>query len=150
MGLRRDRKGMIAMMDAMILIILLSAATTWLFVFNETDDIEEPMAKTVSDDLFMIEVKTNDLTGLGDTKVLPIETLIASTMNSGDTERTERFIRSTLDALIPEVYGYELILEYNGHSMRFSRGGSGQMSSEYSSKHIIDGAGVLTSHMIIY
>lgn len=149
-GLRRDKKGMIAMMDALVFILLLSMAATWLFVFNNTMEPEEPMAKTVSEDIFSMEVRTSDMTDLSDTKVLPIQTLMASTMNSGRTGRLSSFLSETLDQLIPEIYGYDLILEYNGRTLEFHRQSDNGMSSEYVCDHIIDGAGTLRSTLRIY
>lgn len=150
MGLRKNKKGTVAMMDALFFIILITVAAGWLFTFYDVGEEEEPMAKTVSDDLFMVEVRTCDLMDLGDTKVLPIATLMAATMNDCDTERTEDFVSSVLDDLIPEVYGYELFLEYNGNTLYFQRISDRPMSSEYDCCHQIDGAGSLRSVLRIY
>ena len=149
-GLRKNRKGMIAVFDALVFIVLLSLAATWLFVFTSISETEEPMAKTVSDDLFLVEVRTCDLMYLEDTKVLPIETLIAATMVDGRCQKTEQFISKTLEQLIPEVYGYDFILEYKGRALHFQRASDREMSSEYSEDHIIDGAGTLHSELKIY
>ena len=150
MGLRKDRKGTVAMMDALFFIILITMAAGWLFSFYDASEEEEPMAKRISDDLFMVEVRTCDLTDLEDTKVLPITTLTAATMNDGDTGRTESFISSIVDDLIPEMYGYELLLEYNGNTLFFHRMSDRPMSSEYECYHHIDGAGTLRSILRIY
>ena len=150
MGLRKDRRGMIAVFDAMVFVLLLSMAATWMFVFTSMDDIDEPMAKTVSDDIFSMEVRTSDLMDLSDTKVLPIETLIAATMKNGSTERTERLLSETLDELIPQVYGYDFELEYEGHTLCFQRDSERELSSEYGSEYPVDGAGVLRSSLRIY
>ena len=75
MGLRKDRKGTVAMMDALFFIILITMAAGWLFSFYDVGEEEEPMAKRISDDLFMVEVRTCDLMDLKDTKVLPIATI---------------------------------------------------------------------------
>ena len=150
MGLNRNIKGTVAIIDAMVFIVLLSVAATWLFVFTNITETEEPMAKTVSDDLFSVEVRTCDLMDLEDTKVLPIGTLMAATMNVGKCERMERFLSETLDQMIPEVYGYEFMIEYNGHSMHFERQSGRELGSEYSQDHIIDGAGTLHSELKIY
>jgi len=149
-GLRRNRKGVIAMMDALIFIILISMAASWLFFFNEDVTNEEPMAKTVSDDLFSVEVRTCDLMYLGDTKILPLRTLVAATMSDGRTEKTEGFISSTLEELIPSIYGYELTLEYGGYVLHFQRTSGRQLSSEYITEYDIDGTGTLNSCLRIY
>ncbi len=150
MGLRKDRKGTIAMMDALIFIFLISLMGTWLFTIGNVMDTDEPMAKTVSDDFFSVEVGTKDLMYLNDTKVLPIETLIAASMNEERTEKITAFIAGTIHDLIPEAYGYDFTLEYNGHIMRFQRTSDRGLSSEYTQVHQIEGAGELISTMKIY
>ena len=150
MGLKKNRKGMIAVFDAMVFIVLLSMAATWLFIFTNVAETEEPMARTVSDDLFLVEVRTCDLMYLEDTKVMPLETLIAATMIEGRCQKTEQFISMTLEQLVPAVYGYDLILEYKGKTLHFQRVSDREMSSEYCTDHIIDGAGTLHSELRIY
>ena len=150
MGLRKDRKGIVAMFDAMIFIVLLTMAATWLFVFTSLEEPDEPMAKTVSDDIFSVEVRTCDLLYLNDTKILPLDTLLASSMNSGQTGKTEAYLSELLDQLIPAVYGYEFTLDYKGHSMYLCRHSDRELSSEYIDERIIDGAGTLISRLMIY
>ena len=149
-GLNRNRKGTVAIIDAMVFIVLLSVAATWLFVFTNITETEEPMAKTVSDDIFSMEVRTCDLMYLDDTKILPIETLISADMNSGGCGKLDPFLSATLEELIPEMYGYEFILEYGGHVIRYWRSSDRALNSEYIEEHQIDGAGVLISTLRIY
>lgn len=150
MGLKRDRRGMIAMVDALIFIILISMAASWMFFFDEDVEHEEPMAKTVTDDLFTVEVRTCDLMYLGDTKVLPLRTLIAATMSDGRTERTEAFISSALEELIPPLYGYDMTLEYGGHTLYFERHSERPLGSEYVTQYDIEGTGTLGICLRIY
>ena len=150
MGLRGNRKGIVAMFDAMIFVVLLTMAATWLFIFTSMEEPEEPMAKTVSDDIFSVEVRTCDLLYLNDTKILPIDTLLAASINSNQTSKTETYLSELLDQLIPAVYGYEFTVEYKGHSMYLCRQSDRELSSEYSGERIIDGAGTLKSSLRIY
>ena len=150
MGLRGNRKGIVAMFDAMIFVVLLTMAATWLFIFTSMEEPEEPMAKTVSDDIFSVEVRTCDLLYLNDTKILPIDTLLAASINSNQTGKTETYLSELLDELIPAVYGYEFTVEYKGHSMYLCRQSDRELSSEYSGERIIDGAGTLKSSLRIY
>lgn len=150
MGLRKDRKGIVAMFDAMIFVVLLTMAATWLFVFTSLEEPDEPMAKTVSDDIFSVEVKTCDLLYLNDSKILPMDTLLAASMNSGQTGKTETYLSELLDQLIPAVHGYEFTVEYRGHTMYLCRQSDRELISEYSDERIIDGAGTLRSCLRIY
>ncbi len=150
MGLKKNRKGTIAMMDALIFIFLISLVGTWLFAFVNVEETEEPMAKTVSDDFFSIEVETKEIMWLSDTKVLPIGTLIAASMNEGRTSKTSEFIHATIEDIIPEVHGYDFTLEYRGNTMHFQRQSDRQLGSEYSGSVAIDGAGDLNYTLKIY
>lgn len=149
-GLRKDRKGIIAMFDAMVFIILLTAAATWLFVFTSVEGPEEPMAKKVSDDIYSVELSTCDLMYLEDTKILPMDTLVAAAMNTDRTEKVRTYLSELLEQLIPAVHGYELTLEYNGHSLYLSRMSDRPLTSEYADERAIDGAGTLVSVLRIY
>ena len=149
-GLKRNRKGMVAMMDAMIFLFLISLVATWLFAFSGIADTEEPMAKEITDDFFSMEVRTCDLMYLDDTKILPIGTLIAANMNTGEMERTEEFVSKVINDMVPDCYGYELILEYGGHSLSICRQSYRPMSSEYITDHEIDGADPLKSILRVY
>ncbi len=150
MGLRRNRKGIVAMFDAMIFVLLLTMAATWLFVFTSMGEPEEPMAKTVSDDIFSVKVRTCDLLNLNDTKILPIDTLLAASMNSNQIGKTQTYLSELLDQLIPAVYGYDFTVEYRGHSIHLSRHSDRELNSEYSDERIIDGAGTLKYTLRIY
>ena len=79
-----------------------------------------------------------------------METLIAATMIEGRCQKTEQFISMTLEQLVPAVYGYDLVLEYKGKTLHFQRVSDREMSSEYCTDHIIDGAGTLHSELRIY
>ncbi len=150
MGLRKDRKGTIAMMDALIFIFLISLVGTWLFAYANATDTEEPMAKTVSDDFFSMEVRAYEITWLNDTKVLTVGTLIAASMNDGRTTMMSEFVSSTMEDMIPEAYGYNFTLEYNGNTMSFCRQSNRELSSDYSGTCPIEGAGELRYRLEIY
>ena len=150
MGLKKDRRGIVAMFDAIIFVVLLTMAATWLFVFTSLEEPEEPMAKTVSDDIFSVEVRTCDLLYLNDTKILPLDTLLAASMNSNQTGKAHTYLSELIDQLIPAVYGYDFTVEYKGHSMNFHRQSDRELSSEYGGERVIDGAGTLRYTLMIY
>lgn len=74
-----NRKGSIAMIDAMIFIILLSAVSVTMFANIMPDNVHDgPNAKTVCDDLFSMKLDSSTLFDTEDTQILPISTLIAA------------------------------------------------------------------------
>lgn len=144
-----NRKGTVALIDAMVFLSLMSVVAVGIFAYIGYAEIEEPMAKSVTDDLFSVKVKASDLTDSEDSKLYPIAVLISANMASGDTEFTERYLAETMDCLIPEMYGYVLALGYEGHLLSVERTSLRDISSDYSSEINIDGAGTLSYRLVI-
>jgi len=132
MVLRDDRKGVVSIVDAMIFVTLIAVVSMCLFSFFVSEHQEEPMAKTVCDDLISVELKASDVFDTEDSDVYRISDLIATGMVSGRTDRVESYVSQTLDGLIPKMHGYELTISYDGKTMTFAREGGQEMTSEYS------------------
>lgn len=149
-GLRRDRKGMVEFVDTMVFLCLLSVAAAGIFSFVTFEQPEEPLAKTISDDLLSSSVRVSDVTDSLDGKVFPIGTVIAASLNSGDTMKVQRYLLRSLDDLIPGVYGYEMKFTYGDRAIVVERHSPRSVTSEYHSEIRIDGAGVLEYSLLIY
>lgn len=134
-----NRKGSIAMIDAMVFIILLSAVSITMFTGIESTEIrDEPLAKDVCDDFFSIRVSSSMLFDTEDAQIFPIAMLIASNINSGHTSEMKEFVKETMDDLIPEMYGYEISMGYDGKEITVERQGYRDLSSEYTcSQHVV-------------
>ena len=128
----RDRKGMIAMMDAMIFLIILTMVSASLFAYTAMDDAPEPMAKEVCDNLMSMELRACDIYATDDTQIYPIYVLLAANMNTDREKEVYDYVGEILDGLIPKVYGYELQLSFNGHGVRLERASDRGVTSEYS------------------
>ena len=150
MVLRKDSKGMIAFMDAMVFLTLLSIVAVCLFTYTSTMGADEPLAKTVSDQLYGSEVIACDVLDCKDTEAIPLPTAIAVGLRNGNTVDVEDILTRTLELMIPGIYGYELQLTYEGHSMTVYRRSGGEIISEYSSEISINGAGTLVSTLSIF
>lgn len=149
-SLKKDRKGMIAIIDALVFLTLMSAVAFGLFACTSDTNTEEPLAKTITEQLFDTEVRLNDLCDTGDSQIEPLYMIAAVNLNTGYTESTEDFIRDTLNILLPGFCGYDLTVEYNGHSFSISRGSDRELSSEYTTEIPIGDAGALSVRMMIY
>ena len=136
-----NRKGSIAMIDAMIFIILLSAVSVTMFANIMSDDVHDgPNAKTVCDDLFSMKLDSSTLFDTEDAQILPVSTLIAANMNSGHKEEMRSFIKRVMDDLVPDTYGYDISMTFKGDEMIVERHAGGDISSEYSCSQPVVGS----------
>lgn len=149
-GLKGNRKGMFAVIDALFFLCLMSLVVTGLFAYLSVTEQNESTAKTVSDDLFSMNVRTCDLSGTEDTNIHPIEVLIAAGINGGRGGMVKDFLYGILNDMIPLSAGFSLELEYNGVTLRVDRWSDRPMSSEFETEHSISGAGKLRSKMTLY
>ncbi len=146
-----SHKGNIAMIDAMVFLILLSAVSVTMFASTDTAEIrDEPMAKSVCDDLFSMRLSSSMLFDTGDEQILPISMLIASNMNSGHADEMMTFIKGMMDELVPSMYGYELTLEYKGKRIDVGRQGQRNLSSEYTCSQHVVGPMYMDVHIKLY
>lgn len=146
-----SRKGNIAMIDAMVFLILLSAVSVTMFAGADHTEIrDEPIAKDICDDLFSMRLSPSMLSDTDDEQIFPIGVLIASNMNSGHTEDMRTFIREVMDDLVPYAYGYELSIGYNGKKIEVGRQGQRESSSEYSCSQHIVGSMYMDVHIRLY
>lgn len=150
MDLRRDRKGIVAIVDALVFISILSIAAFGLFAYSGCADTEEPMAESVSNDLFSMELMACDVYRTSDTSIYPLPTLIAVNMASGNTDSIGDFLKDTLDGLVPGYCGYSLTIGFLGNQMVVERQGMNELSSSHSSEFHIAGSEVMTYVLEIY
>jgi hypothetical protein len=129
-------------MDALIFLTILSIVSTGLFSYIEMNETEEPLAKTVVDDLMSVKLQACDIYDTGDTRVFRLAELIAADINTGSTSEMGFFIKGSLDDMIPAALGYRAVFTYNGNQMTVSRS-DGNESSAYECKIEIEGGGSL-------
>lgn len=124
---------MIALLDAMIFLIILAMVSASLFSYTSLYSEEsEPMAKNICDDFFATEHHANDVYGTDDTELYPIAVLIAANMNTEREDAVRSYVTEMMNGLIPEVYGYEMELEFNGKTVFLQRESTREITSEYS------------------
>lgn len=151
MALRNDRKGNIAIIDAIIFLMLLSAVSVTLFAYDGSDGIgDEPMAKKVCEDLFSVKVSSSVILDTTDTQVLPVAMLVAAGMSSGEEEKMSSLLKDMLDDMIPEIHGYEMIIDYNNHVIKMERQAYDSLSSEYECTQAVIGPMDMKVHIWVY
>ncbi len=127
----KNKKGMIAIMDALVFLVIMTIVATTIFSYSAFEQHNEPMAKSVCDELFSINLEAGDLYDTDDTTTYPISVLIAANLNTGNDERVETLIKNIMDGLVPEVYGYSISISLNEHIIIAERNATREMTSEY-------------------
>ena len=76
------RKGMASMMDAMLFITVLGIAVSVIFAYVPAER-SEISAKEIHDDLFRTELKVSDVFEIEDSRVMPLQDILAAHLISG-------------------------------------------------------------------
>lgn len=116
-----NRKGMVATLDVLIFIVLLSVVTLTFVSFN-TPELQETDVSTLCEDVFTTEIKSDDFLSNGDTTVYRLSDYVAMSITSGNEEFIETHVKSVLDDLLGKKYQYHLTMEYNNKIMEIGNG----------------------------
>ena len=141
---------MVAIVDALVFISVLSIAAFGLFAYTDCSETEVTMAESISNDLFSMELKACDICDTSDTTVYPISTLIAVCIEENDVHSAEQFLKSTLDSMIPATHGYSLTIEFNDSVISVQRQGADEVSSSYETDHDVEGIGKMRSMLTLF
>jgi len=144
----RNKKAMAAVMDAFIFITIIGLIGAGMFAYNGLQDQKEPVAKGVHDAFFGIELKTNDLFDETDTQHVRMCDLLAAYMVSGEGDVLE-YAEAVLRSIVPPVYGYEFVFEYDGRTLIIGDGGY-RLTSKYSTDMKIIGGKVMHTTLSLY
>ncbi len=128
----KNKKGVIALIDAMIFLVLIAVIGTSLFAYSAINDSTEPMAKTVCDDLFSMELHACDVYDTEDTQIYPVSVLLAANMNTKNESYVNDYVSKILDELIPKIYGFDMELKFNNNVVHLERSSNRELTSEYS------------------
>jgi hypothetical protein len=135
--MRKDKNAMAALIYAFIFITIIGLIAAGMFAYNAFND-KETAAKTMHDTFFSIELRTNDVFSDTDTQCVRMCDLVAAYMVTGEGDMIG-YIESVLTSIIPPIYEYIMIFEYDGRTMTIGGPGN-KLSSHYSSEmRIIDG-----------
>jgi len=134
--MRINRKGIVAVMDAMLFIVILGLVVSAMFVYAP-DDPEEPIAEKVHNDIFATELRVNDVFDVNDSRVISIDYIIAAQLASGNGN-IEPYLYELLRSMVPVSHGFELTCEYRGNVMIINES-AGLMTSRYSSERPVAG-----------
>lgn len=143
-----DRKGMAAVIDAFIFITIIGLIAAGMFAYGNAHEEKEPIAKTVHDTFFAVELRTNDVFDDTDTQCVRMCDLMAAYLVTGEGGVKE-YAESVLRSIIPPIYEFTFVFEYGGHVLTIGTEGD-TISSRYSADISIVSGKTMRTTLTLY
>ncbi|MCL2295551.1 MAG: hypothetical protein FWC29_00500 [Methanomassiliicoccaceae archaeon] len=122
----RNKKGMTAMVDAMIFIVVLGIAVSALFAYSGEEPVSTD-ATSVSESIFSAKLHICDLTEIDDSGLISMPDAVAFSILTGDKKAIE-YIKSILDSLTHRPKAYCLTIDYRGETVKIGETGGDPVS----------------------
>ncbi|MDR2698444.1 MAG: hypothetical protein LBB30_02035 [Candidatus Methanoplasma sp.] len=116
----KDKKGMTAMVDAMIFIVIMGMAVSAMFSFGGENPVPND-ASSVSDCIFSSKLRMCDLVDTEESGPVSIPDMAAFYILTGEG-KTAGYLESILDSLFQRPGSYRLDIEYQGSTMTVGSG----------------------------
>ena len=116
----KNRKGLTAMVDGMIFIVIMGLAVSAMFAFGGNEPTAND-ASSVSNSIFSAKLRTCDLVDTDDSRLVSVSDVIAFYIMTGEGRAAE-YIESVLDSLMKRPDSYRLDIEYQGSSISIGSG----------------------------
>ena len=142
-----DRKGMTAMVDAMIFIVIMGLAVSAIFAFGG----EEPAANnasSISDSIFSAKLRTCDFIDTDDSGLVPMPDIAAFYILTGEGEAGD-YIQSILDSLMQRPHSYSLEIGYKGSIISIGDGAGDPVSGSVK-EYTVTYGGTIRTDLRIY
>ena len=144
----RNRKAMAAVIDAFIFITIIGLIAAGMFAYSNIGNEKHAKAKEYHDAFFSIELRTNDMFDGTDTQCVRMCDLVAAHMAS-DEGTVREYAENVMNNIVPPIYGYSFIFEYDGRVMAI--GGEGErLTSQYSSEIMIISGKPMRATLTLY
>lgn len=122
MRLRKDRKGITGVMDAMIFITIMMIVFAGMYTINTDHDDDLGLdASDISEQILSSKFSLCDITDSEDTVLVSAPDLFAASVISGD-QLTIEYLTDLLDAASGLPGSYKMTLTYKDHTMTVGNG----------------------------
>jgi len=143
----RNKKGLTAMVDAMIFIVILGLAASAMFAFNG-DDPEPNDASSITDSIFSSKLRACDVIDTNDSRLIGMPDIAALCILTED-DNIKDYLGSILDSLLQRPGSYSLSIDYMGESVTIGSG-KGEAVSGSVKEFIVTYGGTITVDLNIY
>ncbi len=142
MRVKKDRKGLTGIMDAVIFMVLISMAFSALYVYDAgNNDFRD--ASDISDEILSAKFSLNEITDHEDSKIVCFTDLLAVTTVSND-ERVLEYLVSLLDSTTGMPGSYKMTITYMENSFTVGTGSGIPRSSCVRATPVTYGDSVIT------
>jgi len=117
----KSKKGLTAMVDAMIFIIIMGLAVSALFYIQNETQTTDADAKDILDNIFTAKIRTDDLIEDGDSKIVSLTDMVAVSLMTESKDAID-YIEEIMDRLTERPGSYSLHLEYKGIHLELGTG----------------------------
>ncbi|MDR0309722.1 MAG: hypothetical protein LBH88_03070 [Candidatus Methanoplasma sp.] len=115
----KNRKGLTAMVDAMIFIVVIGLAVSAFFAFSG-DESAPNDASAISDSIFSAKVRINDTVDTQETGLVSLPDMAAFHIMTGDGSVMD-YIESIMESLMQRPDSYSLSIEYSDNTVTIGR-----------------------------
>jgi len=146
--MNRNGKGMVSIVDASVFMVVIGLIAAGMFAYSSHVVEKEPLAKELYDSFFVIELQSGDLFDDPDTRTVRMCDLIAAYMVTGKGTVKE-YVDDVLRSIIPPIYDYLFVFEYDGFVMITGDGGR-VLSSRYQGEMTIISGNTMRATLSLY
>lgn len=147
MVLRRDRRGITGMVDAMIFIVIMSLVFSAMYA-NSVHETEDCRASEIANNLLSSKVRACDIMDSEDSKMLSMADAIAATAITGNVNAIA-MMTSILDASVGVPDSYLFTATYNGKTLTIGSE-RGLETSGFEGEMAVTYGGVLKAELRLY
>ena len=116
----KDNRGMTAMVDAMIFIVIMGLAISAMFAFSGGEPAAND-ASSISDSIFSSKLRTCDLVDTDDSGLIGMPDIAAFHILTGEGKAAD-YLGNILDSLLQRPNSYRLDIEYQGCTITIGSG----------------------------
>jgi len=143
----KNRKGMTAMVDAMIFIVVMGLAVSAMFIFTSNEPAPDD-ASRIPDNIFTSKLRSCDVINTEESGLVNVSDMVAFYFLTGEGN-IMRYIKSIMDSLMQRPDSYRLDISYKGYSISIGSG-YGDVRSSYHKEYNVTYGGVVKADLMIY
>ena len=146
--MRQDRRGITALADAMIFIVIMSMAFSALYLYEDDDVDVGNSASDITDAVFYSKMKLKDIMDTDDSKIVSITDLIAASMVT-DNKSVFNYLEELMETVNGRPDSYRLTMTY-GEKERCLGSGDGIPISGCTSEFTVKYGGTLIISLDVF
>ena len=143
----KNKKGMTAMVDAMIFIVVMGLAVSAMFMFTSNEPVPDD-ASRVPDKIFTSKLRSCDVIDTEESGIVNVSDMVAFYFLTGEG-KIMQYIKGIMDSLMQRPGSYRLDISYKGSSISIGSG-TGDPLSSYHKEYGVTYGGTVKADLMIF